>query len=148
MKIILLADVKKLGVEGDIVNVADGYARNLLIPKGLAVEASSGKMNEVKRLRKKESEVREREEQEARDLAARLAGIQITIPVKVGDAGKLFGAVSTKDVADYLYKQYQLELDKKKVVLKDPIKTLGVYKITVKLHPQVRAELDVNVVGE
>lgn len=148
MKLILLEDVKKLGKKGDVVNVADGHARNFLIPKGFAVEASQGKMKELKRQKEQEAKMRKQEEQKARNLAEKLKDIKVTIPVKVGDAGKLFGAVNTKDIADFLNKQHNLKLDKKKIVLKEPIKTLGTYNVTVKLHPEVKIKLDVEVVGE
>jgi len=148
MKVILLEDVKKLGKKGDVVNVAGGHARNFLIPRGLAVEASKGKMNELQRQKEKEAEKRKKEEQKARDLAEKIRNIKVTIPVKVGEAGKLFGAVSNKDISGILSEQHDIKLDKKKVVLKEPIKTLGTYAVTIKLHPKVQAKLDVEVVGE
>ncbi|MTI83527.1 MAG: 50S ribosomal protein L9 [Firmicutes bacterium] len=148
MKVILLQDVKKLGQKDDIVNVADGHAHNYLIPKGLAVEANKGKLTEIKKQKDRKLEMQEQEEKKAKDLAEKLKQVKVTIPVKVGDAGKLFGAVSNKDIAQLLNQQHKINLDKKKVVLKDPIKTLGTYQVTVKLHPKVHTKLDVEVVGE
>jgi large subunit ribosomal protein L9 len=148
VKVVLLQDVKKLGKKDDVVNVAEGHARNFLIPKGLAVEASKGKLNEIKKQKEKESQIRKEEEQRARDLADKLKDVKVTIPVKVGDAGKLFGAVSNKDVAQLLNQQHNIKLDKKKIVLKDPIKNLGTYQVAVKLHPKVSTKLDVEVVSE
>lgn len=148
MKVILVDDVKKLGKKGDVVNVADGYARNFLIPRGLAVEATPGRMKELQKQKEKESELRAQEEKQARELAGKLENIKVTIPVKVGEAGKLFGAVSNKDIVEVLNKKHNIKLDKKKVILKEPIKSLGTYPVTIKLHPKVQAKLDVTVVEE
>lgn len=145
MKVILLQDVKKLGHKGDVVNVADGHARNYLLPRGLAVEATEARMQELKKQQRKESEKRAQEEKEARELAAKLEKVKVNIAVKVGGAGKLFGAVSSKDIADALQASHGLKLDKKKIVLKEPIKTLGTHPVTIKLHPKVQAKLDVRV---
>lgn len=146
MKVILTGDVKKLGKKGDVVNVADGYARNFLLPKGLAVEATQVKIKKLDRQKQEEAERRLEEENESRKLAEKLNKLEICIAVKVGDAGKLFGAVSSKDIADVLEEEHQIRIDKKKIVLKEPIKTLGMHKLTVKLHPKVQANINIKVV--
>ncbi|MCF8011450.1 MAG: 50S ribosomal protein L9 [Clostridiales bacterium] len=148
MKVILLDEVKKLGQKGDVVNVADGYARNYLMPKGLASEATKDKINELEYEKEIEAEKRAKEEEQARELAEKIENIKVTLSVKVGEAGKLFGAVSNKDIADVLNKKHNLGLDKKKIVLKDPIKALGDYNLTVKLHPNVQANLNVQILKE
>lgn len=146
MKVILLADVKKLGKKGDVLEVAEGYGRNFLIPRGLAVEASQGKLREMAEIKKAEQQKREQLAQEAREVAEKLKDITVKVPVKVGEGGKLFGAISNKDISEQLKEQYNLEIDRKKIELKNPIKSLGTFNITVKLHPKVQTELKVMVV--
>lgn len=148
MKVILLEDVKSLGQKGDVVNVSDGYARNFLIPRQKAVEASAGKIKELSQLKLAQVKKKQAEETTARELGARLEGLMVRITSRVGEGGKLFGAVSSKDVADALFKQHKLKVDKKKIVLKEPIKQLGVHPLVIKLHPAVQATVNVNVVGE
>lgn len=148
MKVILLKDVAGQGKRGDVINVAEGYARNYLFPRGLAGEASKGRLKEMAD-RRQATEVKERKiEQAARELAKRLNNLTVVIKTKTGEAGKLFGSVNNKDVADALADQHKIELDKKKLVLKEPIKQLGSYPVTAKLHPVVQAEIMVEVVGE
>lgn len=148
MRVILCQDVKNLGQKGDVVKVADGYARNYLIPKGLAVEATQGKLKELQRQRQAESEKRRREEEEARKLAARLEDLKVQLRVKTGDLGKIFGAVSNKDIAEALVRDHQISIDKKKVLLEEPIKTPGRYRVELKLHPSVRTHISVEVLPE
>lgn len=147
MKVVLLQDVKGQGKKGDVVNVSDGYARNFLLPKKLAVEASAGKMKEIIQQRDAQARKKEKEEARARDLAARMQGIKVIIKAKVGEGGKLFGAVSNKDISENLAGQYGLDVDKKKILLKEPIKTLGEFKVNVWLYPSVQADITVLVEG-
>lgn len=145
MQVILLQDVKKLGSKGDVVNVAEGYARNFLFPRGLAAEATKGKMKELDRQKQLKAEQKKRAEEEARSLGARMAGIKVLMPAKVGDAGRLFGAISSKDIAEALQKQHGLAVDKKKILLDAPIKTLGEHGVSIKLHPAVQVDIVVEV---
>ncbi len=146
MKVILLEDVKNLGPRGAVVNVSDGYARNFLIPRRLAVEASPGKMKELAQQKAVEARKKEEAEARARDLAARLDGITVEVKAKVGEGGRLFGAVNSKDIAEALERQHQIAVDKKKILLKEPIKQLGEQTLVVKLHPSVQAQVKVAVV--
>ncbi len=145
MKVVLLQDVKGQGKKGDIINVAEGYARNFLLPRKLAVEASEAKLKEISQQKAAQERKKIREEEEARAAAARLEGVRVRVPTRVGEGGKLFGAVSSKDIAESLAQQHRIDLDKKKIVLKEPIKTLGDHPVTVKLHPSVQATVTVVV---
>lgn len=148
MKVILLEDVKNLGQKGAVVDVSDGYARNFLLPRRLAVEASPGRMKDLAQQQAVAARKKKEAEARARELAERLEGLTIRISAKVGEGGKLFGAVGNKDVADALQQQYQIHVDRKKVVLKEPIKHLGEHSLVVKLHPQVNARIKVVVIPE
>ncbi len=148
MQVILLEDVRKLGKKGDVVKVAEGYARNYLIPKGLAVEASKGKMKELEQQKKIQAEQRKKAEEQAKNMARKIDGTKLTLPARVGDAGKLFGAIGNKDIADALQEKHGLAVDKKKIILDAPIKALGEYNVTIKLHPAVQAQVIVEVVAE
>lgn len=148
MKVVLTKDVPGQGKSGDVINVAEGYARNYLLPRGMAVEASSGKMKELAVRRQAQAEKEQKIKQEARVLAASLDSLKVIVKAKEGEGGRLFGSVNSKDIADALAAQHKIELDKKKLVVKEPIKHLGVYTITAKLHPSVQAEIEVEVVGE
>lgn len=148
MKVILLKDVPGQGKRGDVVNVAEGYARNYLFPRGLASEASKGKMKELADRRQATALKEQKIEEEARELAARLDNLTVVIKTKTGEGGRLFGSVNNKDIADAMASQHKIELDKKKLVVKEPIKQLGVYPVIAKLHPAVQAEIKVEVVGE
>lgn len=147
MKVILLADVKNLGKKGQVVQVAPGYARNYLIPKGLATEATEGKIKELSTLEADAVKKREREEAKAKALAARLNGICVQVYRKTGEGGKLFGSVGNLDVAEAIKKELGIEIDKRKIILKDPIKKTGVYSVQVRLYPQVEAHLEVHVLS-
>lgn len=148
MDVILKQDIKKLGKRGEIVRVAEGYAHNFLIPQGLAVEASRGRIKELTRQQDALASQKSKQEEQARALGATLEGVQITLRARVGEAGKLFGAISNKDIAGALLTDHGLEVDKKKIVLKEPIKALGVYPVAIKLHPTVQVEVTVEVVPE
>ncbi|MDR2888661.1 MAG: 50S ribosomal protein L9 [Lachnospiraceae bacterium] len=145
MKIILLADVKTLGKKGDIVDVSDGYARNFVLPKKLGLEATNQNMNDLKL--KKASEAKEAQNllDRAKALAAELETKQITLTMKAGEGGKSFGSIASKEIAQAYQEQCQVELDKKKILLSDPIKNFGVHEVAIKLHPQVVGKLKVNV---
>ncbi|MEX1376416.1 MAG: 50S ribosomal protein L9 [Eubacteriales bacterium] len=145
MKVILLKDVKGSGKKGDIVNVSDGYARNFLFPKGLAQEATKQNINTVEQKKAAIEHQQELELQEAKDLAASLDNKEVTIKLKAGANGKLFGSANTKDVADAVNEQLNMDIDKKKLVLKDSIKECGVYPVKIKLYPNVTASIKVNV---
>ena len=145
MKVILTADVKSLGKKGEIVDVSDGYARNMLLPKKLGVEANSKNINDLKLQKANEDKVAKEILEQAKALAAEIAEKSVTVSIKVGEGGKTFGSVSSKEIAEAAKAQINLELDKKKIQLSSPIRTLGVTMVPVKLHPQVTAELKVHV---
>ena len=145
MKVILTADVKSLGKKGEIVDVSDGYARNLLLPKKLGVEANSKNINDLKLQKANEDKVAKEILEQAKALAAEIAEKSVTVSIKVGEGGKTFGSVSSKEIAEAAKAQINLELDKKKIQLSSPIRTLGVTMVPVKLHPKVTAELKVHV---
>ncbi|GBF32487.1 LSU ribosomal protein L9p [Desulfocucumis palustris] len=148
MKVILLQDVKGQGKKDQTVNVSDGYARNYLIPRGLAVEATEVKLKDLARQKAYEDKKKQQEEESAKALAGELSGITVKVTGKAGEGGKLFGAVGNKDISEALEKQFGLGVDKKKIILKEPLKTLGVFPVTVKLHSSVQAEIQVAVVAE
>ena len=145
MKVILLQDVKTLGKKGEIVDVSDGYARNMLLPKKLGVEANSKNINDLKLQKANEDKVAKEILEQAKALAAEIAEKSVTVSIKVGEGGKTFGSVSSKEIAEAAKAQIDLELDKKKIQLSSPIRTLGVTMVPVKLHPKVTAELKVHV---
>ena len=147
MELILLEDVKSLGKKGDQVTVKDGYGRNL-ISKKQAVEATATNVNDLKLQKIHEEKVEAQRLLEAQELAGKLAGLSVTLTVKVGKDGKIFGSVSTKEIADACRSQLNLEVDKKKLVLPEPIKELGKTTVPLKLHPQVTATLNVVVLAE
>lgn len=146
MKVILQKDVKGTGQKGQIKEVADGYARNYLIPKGLAVEATKGNLKHFE-VQKKKAAQREKEEREqAEQLAKRIEEKELVILVdRVGQEGKLFGSITAKQISQELAKQWQIQIDKKKIQLDQPLRQLGGAYVTVKLHPQVSARLHVLV---
>ena len=146
MKVILIEDVKSLGKKGEIVNVSDGYAKNKLIPGKLAVEANSKNMNDLKLQKQHEDKVAQENLEAARALAKELEGKVVKVSVKSGEGGKVFGSVSSKEVAKAAADQLGLELDKKKMQMDEAIKTLGYHDVTIKLHPKVSAVLRVNVI--
>ena len=140
MKVILLQDVKSQGKKGDIINVSDGYARNFLLTKGLGVEATQKNLNDVKLKKANDEKIAAEELANAKKLSDELKNVEITVRIKAGADGKTFGSVSSKEIAEEVKAKSGIELDKKKIVLKDPIKALGNYKIQVKLHPEVTGE--------
>lgn len=148
MKIILTEDVKKLGKKGTILEVKDGYARNSLFPKGVAVEANSVNLNQRKLEQKAEDKRKQQEREQADSIKLQLDDKQITIKVKTGEGGKVFGSVTSKEIADTIKNSLGVTVDKKKVQLKDAIKTLGTQEVTVKLHQEVSAKVKVVVEAE
>lgn len=147
MKVILTQDVKGSGKKGEIINVAEGYARNFLFPKNLAMEASDGNLKEVARQKAELLQKKAEELGNARLLAKQLEKVNITLAVKIGEGGKLFGSVSTKDIGAELEKKYGLEIDKRKIELEGPIKNLGTHKAAIKIHPEVTANIDIKVIA-
>ncbi len=145
MKVILLQDVKSLGKEGEIVNVNDGYARNFIIPKRLGVEANSKNMNDLKLKKNNEEKIAKENKEAAEKLAGELKAGQVALKIKVGEGGKAFGSVSAKEIAAAVKDQMGLDVDKKKIQLKETLKTLGTHIVPVKLHPEVTAELKVEI---
>ena len=148
MKVILLQDVKSLGKKGEIVNVSDGYARNAILPKKLGVEATGKNLNDLKLQNQHADKVAAENLAHAKELAKTIEQQKVIVRIKTGEGGRLFGAVSTKEIAQAAKEQTGLELDKKKMQLAEPIKALGTYEIPVKLHPQVTTKLSVQVVEE
>ena len=143
MKVILLADVKALGKKGDVVDVSDGYARNMLFPKKLGVEANAKNRNDLKLQNAHAEKVAQEQLEAAKALAAEIGEKTVHVSIKVGEGGKTFGSVSSKEIAEAAKAQLSLELDKKKIQLSNPIRNLGVTIVPVKLHPKVTAELKV-----
>ena len=145
MKLMLLQNVKSLGKAGDVVNVSDGYARNMLLPKGIAVEANDKNKNDLKLKKQHEEKLAADRLQDAKDLAKKLEGIKITVKMKAGENGKAFGSVSSKEIAEAAKAQHALELDKKKIQLDEPIRTFGMHEVPIRLHPEVTGTLYVLV---
>ena len=148
MKVILLEDVKSLGKKGDIVEVANGYARNNLLPKKLGVEATPKNLNELKLKKANDEKVELEKLNAATFLSEQLKTKTVICKVKVGDKGKSYGSISTKEIAAALNDQHAIEVDKKDIVLKDSLKNVGTYDVKVKLHPKVTSTLKVSVVAE
>jgi len=147
VKIVLREDVDKLGERGQVVNVAPGYARNFLFPKALAFEATAGNMRQIE-LRKKVWVVREaKETEDANKLAARIAEIKIVIAKKVGENEALYGSVTSQEIADLL-KSKGVEVDRRRIQMHDPIRSLGTFEVPIKIHRQVSAKISVQVVPE
>ena len=145
MKVILLEDVKALGKKGEIVNVSDGYARNCILPKKLGLEATSKNLNDLKLKKANEAKVAQEQLEEAQALAKKIEAGKVELAIKVGEGGRAFGSVSSKEIAAAVKEQMGYDIDKKKIQLKDVIKTLGTHTVPVKLHPKVTADLKVIV---
>ncbi len=143
MKVILLQDVKALGKKGEIVNVNDGYARNFILPKNLGLEATGKNLNDLKLQKANEVKVAQELLEEAKDLAKKLEAGKVELAIKVGEGGRAFGSVSSKEIAIAVKEQMNYDIDKKKIQLKDALKTLGTHTVPVKLHAKVTAELKV-----
>ncbi|WP_071461049.1 50S ribosomal protein L9 [Bacillus massilinigeriensis] len=145
MKVIFLKDVKGKGKKGDVKNVADGYAQNFLLKQGLAVEATSAAVSSLKGQQKKEEKLAEQELQQAKDLKEKIENLTVELTAKSGEGGRLFGSITSKQIAEALAKKHGIKLDKRKIELDDAIRALGVTKVPVKLHTQVTAIMKVHV---
>ncbi len=147
MKVIFLKDVKGQGKKGEIKNVSEGYARNFLLPQGLASSASEGNVKQIEQQKKAELKKKDLEKEAAEAQAKKIAEMTIEIKAKSGEGGRLFGSITSKQIAEELAKK-KIKIDKRKIQLDDPIRTLGVTVVPIKLHPEVKAELRVNVQEE
>jgi len=148
MQVILLKDVKGLGKAGEVKKVSDGYARNMLLPKKLVMEASESNLKVLERKRAEIEAQRAMDKQVAEDVKAKLEGKALTLSTKAGEGGRLFGAITSKDIAEQIEREYKLQLDKKKIDLSSPIKTVGEHEVELKLFQGVTAKVKVNVVSE
>ncbi len=148
MKVILLKDVKGLGKEGDLVEAKAGYARNYLFPKKLAIEATPSNLNRWK-TKQKEAKAREKKERtEALKLKEKIESLNLELKGKAGEGGKLFGSITSKDISDALKAQYNIDIDRRKIELKDNIKTIGTTEVEIKVYPEISAKLTVKVSEE
>lgn len=145
MKIILLQDVKALGKKGQTVEVSDGYARNFILPKKLGIEANAKNMNDLKLQKAHEEKVAKEQLEEARELASRIEGLSVELSIKSGKDGRTFGSVSSKEIAQAFKEQHGIVFDKKKIMLDEPIRTVGTSIVNIKLHREVTAKLTVRV---
>ncbi len=146
MKVILTQDVKKVGKKGEMLEVKDGYARNALFPKGLAVEANAVNMNQRKLEQRAEDKRKQQELDQAKAIEEKLKDQTVKLAVKVGEGGKIFGSVTSKEIAEAIQRECGVEIDKKKIQLKEAIKALGGQAVAIKLHPAVTATITVLVV--
>ena len=146
MKLIMITDLKGVGKKGEVINANDGYAKNFLIPKKYAVEATNSNKNELDLKNKAEAKRKKEELEAAQALGKTIEETSVTIPVKTGSNGKLFGAVTNKEISEALELQQGIKIDKKKIELKDQIKMIGTRHVTIKLHPSVSAELEVKII--
>lgn len=148
MKVIFIKDLKGQGKVGDEKNISDGYAKNFLIPKGYAIEATAANLNDLKGKKDSENFKKQQEIENAEAMKAKLSELTLAIKTKCGENGKLFGSITAKDVSDELKKQFGLSVDKKKIVLPDGIKTIGTHKVEVKLYSGIAGTLSVNIISE
>lgn len=145
MKVILLEDVKSLGKKGQIVEVNTGYARNFVLPKGIGVEATQKNLNDLKLKTAHDEKVAKEKLEAAKKLAENLKEKEVTTTMKVGEGGRTFGSISSKEIAELCKSQLKLDIDKKKILIKEPIRSIGTTIVGIKLHPEVTAELRVKV---
>ena len=148
MKVILRADVPAVGNKGDVLDVADGYARNYLVPRGLAMKASKGALAQAEGMRRSRAARDAHEREGAEEVAAKLAPITIRIPARVGAEGRLFGSITPADVAAAVETQTGVEVERRRLHLDEPIRALGVHEVPLRLHPDVEVRLSVEVVAE
>lgn len=148
MKVILLKDVKGLGKEGDLVNAKDGYARNFLIPSKAALEATPSNLRQWKERKKAEEKRQEEEKAQALKLKDKLEKVSVTIKMKAGEGGRLFGSITSKDIADNLLEQEKINIDRRKIDLKENIKALGNFQVNIRVYPEINANLAVKVEEE
>lgn len=147
MKVVLLQDVKGKGKKDEIVNVSDGYARNYLFPRNLAAEADAKVLNDIRNKEAAKARRIELEKQAARETAEKLQSLLVKITIQSGADGKLYGSVTTKDIAEALLAQHGVEVDRRKIVLDNPIKAYGTYTVDIKLYPEIAGKLNVLVCG-
>lgn len=148
MKVIFLKDVKGQGKKGELKEVSEGYAANFLIPKGLASPANDSNMRQLANQQKVEQKKKDKEAEKAQLAAQRIEAVSLRMKAKAGEGGRMFGSITTKQIADELEKQQSIVIDRKKMNLPEPIRTLGVTQVEIKLHPEVTATLKVSVVAE
>ncbi len=148
MKVILNQDVKSLGKKGEIVEVSDGYARNFILAKKLGVEANASNLNDLKLKKANDEKIAQQQLEDAKEFAKVIESKKVILKIRQGEGGKTFGSISSKEIAAAAKEQHALELDKKKIVLKEPIKSAGAFQVPVKLHPKVTASLQVSVEEE
>jgi large subunit ribosomal protein L9 len=148
MKVIFLKDVKGQGKKGEVKNVPDGYANNFLIKQGLASLANDSAVKQLEHMNVMEQKQKDKEKENAQKLADKIEAITLAIRTKAGEGGRLFGSITTKHITDELNKTHRIDIDKRKMVLDDPIRTLGTTEIPIKIHPQVKATLKVQVIEE
>ena len=148
MKVILKQDIKGVGKKDQIINVSDGYVRNFLFPKNMAVEANNENMSKLRAKQDSNAFKKQQEKEEAQKIADKISKIILKVPVKAGGNGKIFGGVSTKEISDLLEKNYKIKVDKKKIELKETIKKLGTRNVNIKLYEGVIANLKIDVVAE
>jgi len=147
MEIILVKQVKDLGAEGDVVKVADGSARNFLIPQGFAISATKSSLKKIDEIRQSKIKREQKEKVQAEKLADKIAAVSLSIARQVGEDGKLFGSVTTQDIAKALDKE-GIEIDRRKIMLEEPLREIGVFSVQIKLHPEVNGTIKVWVVEE
>ncbi len=148
MKVILRADVPDVGHKGDVLDVADGYARNFLVPRGLAMAASKGALAQAESMRRARVVRDARDREAAEDVATKLTPLTITIPARAGAEGRLFGSVTTADIAEAVQAQSGIDVDRRRLHLDDPIRALGAHEVPLRLHPDVEVRLNVEVVAQ
>lgn len=148
MKIILTQDVKALGKKGDVVQVAEGYGRNFLLPKGLGKEASPANLNSLAHENARADAKKKKELEEAKALAKKLQDAEVHITAKAGEGGRLFGSVTSKEISEMIQQQFHVEIDRRKMELKDAIKSIGAYDAVIRLHPEVQVKIKINVTNQ
>lgn len=146
MKVILLKDIKGTGKKGEIINASDGHARNYLIPRGLAKEATDGSVRELEHQNANKVKKEEQAFSDAKALAEEINKLEVTFKTKAGEGGRLFGSITNKDVSDKIKEVYKMDIDKKKIVMDQPIRTLGTTNVQIKVYPKVSAQIKVHVI--
>lgn len=145
MQVILNKDIKGTGKKGDVVKVSDGYARNMLLPRGLAIEATNANVKSLEKAKANEAQKKAEEKARAQAIAESLKDKKVVIKTKSGEGGRLFGSITSKDIADAIKTQLSLDIDKKKIELKNPVKQLGHFDVEIKLYPEVKGVLTVEI---
>ncbi len=148
MKVILQQDIKSVGKKGDIVEVSEGYGRNFLLPKKFAIEATAVNLNVAKAKAGSAARKKAQDTDEAKLMASQLSKIEVTIPVKIGENGRLFGSVGGKDVAEVLKKKHNIDIDKRKITLKNEVTGVGTYEAVIKVHPEITSTIKINIAAE